>query len=183
MTRRRRLRRRLLWAGVFFGLVLLYAVVSTMRACLWCRDIVVGATKHRRRSHTRLRHVGARKGGTMYGRFSLAALVAATAVALAAPTAWADPWAADRHAQAQDAQQGVSSNPDWFERYAAAHSIREPVGDDHFRDRPDAATAPAATSGTETRWPELGLGVGLVIVLALAMLLTVRPTGVRPLPR
>jgi hypothetical protein len=35
MTQRRRLRRRLLWAGVLFGLVLLLAVVSALRVALW----------------------------------------------------------------------------------------------------------------------------------------------------
>jgi hypothetical protein len=170
MTRRRRLRRRLLWAGVFFGLVLVYAVASTMRACLWGRDVVVAATK-RRRSDTRLRQVGAREGGTMYGRFSLAALVAVTAMALAAPTAWADPWAADRYAQGQEAEP------------TAALSARGPVGDDHFRDPPDAAPVAAPTSRTETSWPQLGLGVGLVVVLALGALVTARQTRIRTLPR
>ena len=32
---RRRLRRRLFWPGVLFGLLLLYVVVSAMRLCLW----------------------------------------------------------------------------------------------------------------------------------------------------
>jgi hypothetical protein len=44
MTRRPRLRRRLLWAGVLFGLVLLLAVVSAMRVALWARPATaVGA--------------------------------------------------------------------------------------------------------------------------------------------
>jgi hypothetical protein len=172
MTRRRRLRRRLLWAGVFLGVVLLYATVSALRACLWCRDVVVGARKQpSRRPHTRQRHVGAREGGSMYGRYSLAALVAAISMALAAPAAWADPWAADRHAQAQEAQQAASSG-------------REPVGDDHFRDPPDPIPVAAVTrGGTKATWPELGLGVGLVVVLGLGALLTARQTRTRPLPR
>jgi hypothetical protein len=37
MTWRRRLRRRLLWAGVLFGLVLLLATVSVLRVALWTR--------------------------------------------------------------------------------------------------------------------------------------------------
>ena len=38
MTWRRRLKRRLLWAGVLFGLVLLYVTVSILRACVWARE-------------------------------------------------------------------------------------------------------------------------------------------------
>jgi hypothetical protein len=38
MTRRRRLRRRLLWAGVLLGLVLLLATVSAVRLMLGTRD-------------------------------------------------------------------------------------------------------------------------------------------------
>jgi hypothetical protein len=41
MTRRRRLRRRLLYAGLLFGLVLLLAAVSAMRVGVWARDEVV----------------------------------------------------------------------------------------------------------------------------------------------
>jgi hypothetical protein len=37
MTWRRRLRRRLLWAGVLLGLVVLLATVSVLRIGLWAR--------------------------------------------------------------------------------------------------------------------------------------------------
>jgi hypothetical protein len=40
MTWRRRLRRRLLWAGVLFGLVVLLATVSALRVALWTRDLL-----------------------------------------------------------------------------------------------------------------------------------------------
>ena len=40
MSRRRRLRRGLLWAGVLAGLVVLLATVSAMRVALWTRDLV-----------------------------------------------------------------------------------------------------------------------------------------------
>ena len=46
MTRRRRLRRRLLWAGVLLGLVLLLLTVSVVRVLVWVRD--AGQTKGRR---------------------------------------------------------------------------------------------------------------------------------------
>ena len=41
MNRRRRLRRRLLWAGILLGVVLLLATVSVMRVALWTRDALL----------------------------------------------------------------------------------------------------------------------------------------------
>jgi hypothetical protein len=38
MSRRRRLRRRLLWTGVLTGLLVLLAAVSALRAVVWARD-------------------------------------------------------------------------------------------------------------------------------------------------
>jgi len=43
MSRRRRLRRRLLWAGVLAGLVLLLATVSVLRIALWSRAVLAPA--------------------------------------------------------------------------------------------------------------------------------------------
>jgi ABC-type Fe3+-siderophore transport system permease subunit len=169
MSRRRRLRRRLLWAGLLFGLVLLYATVSALRVCVWCRDAVAGSAGRMREKP--------RKGGSMYARFSLVAVVAVATMAFAVPAAWGDPWSADRLAQAQ---QAASSYPDWFERYVAAHSIREPVGDDHFRDPQDAVPV-AVTSGTELEWPRVGIALGVGALLALSLFLTVRLTRVRSL--
>jgi hypothetical protein len=40
MTWRRRQRRRLIWAGALFGLVLLLATVSVLRAAVWTRDLL-----------------------------------------------------------------------------------------------------------------------------------------------
>lgn len=42
MSRRRRLRRRLLWAGVLLGLVVLLATVSVLRVGLWARQRTQG---------------------------------------------------------------------------------------------------------------------------------------------
>jgi hypothetical protein len=180
MRRRRRLRRRLLWAGVLLGLVLLYAACSTMRGWFWARNAVVAAVRPQRGGPRG--RINQRKGGSMYGKLSLAAVVAATAVALGAPAASADPWAADRHAEAQQAQAATSSYPDRFERFVAGQSIREPVGDDHFRDPPDTAPG-SATSGTAVEWPQVGIGLGIGILLAVGLLVGVRLTRPRPLPR
>jgi len=40
MSRRRRLRRRLLWAGVLLGLVLLVATLSVVRGAVWTRHLL-----------------------------------------------------------------------------------------------------------------------------------------------
>jgi quercetin dioxygenase-like cupin family protein len=48
MRRRRRLRRRLLWAGALLGLVLLLAVVSVMRVAVWTRAAIEATTFRRR---------------------------------------------------------------------------------------------------------------------------------------
>ena len=47
MNRRRRLRRRLLWAGVLFGLVLLVAALSVLDAALGVRDRVAASRRSR----------------------------------------------------------------------------------------------------------------------------------------
>ena len=43
MTRRRKLRRRLLGVGVLCGLVLLLATVSVLRVGIWTRGHLIGA--------------------------------------------------------------------------------------------------------------------------------------------
>ena len=49
MTWRKRQRRRLLWAGVLLGLVLLVAATSVLRLGLWARDAVERSVRSRRR--------------------------------------------------------------------------------------------------------------------------------------
>ena len=81
----------------------------------------------------------------------------------------------------QQAQLTGSTSPDWFERFAAAHSIREPVVDDRFRIDPTSSPAPVTvTSGRELEWPQIGIGIGLGLALALGLLLAVRLTHIRP---
>jgi hypothetical protein len=43
----RRLRRRLLWAGLLYGLAFLYVVASALRASLWLRDVAFGRAESR----------------------------------------------------------------------------------------------------------------------------------------
>jgi hypothetical protein len=42
MRRRRRIRRQLIWGTVFFGLLLVLAVVSVLRVAVWARGGLVG---------------------------------------------------------------------------------------------------------------------------------------------
>jgi hypothetical protein len=106
MTRRRRLRRRLLWAGVLLGLVLVVATASTLRLALWARDHLVAAAG-------RIRFAPPiRKENTMHSRTSFVVVAAVAALVLAAPAS-ADRWGADRRDDAS------ASAPDWFERSAA----------------------------------------------------------------
>jgi len=79
MTWRRRLRRRLLWAGVLLGLVLLLVAVSALRLCAWGRDCLTdNASRLGRRALKR-------KEGAMTRTLTLVAIaVAAVAIAPAA---------------------------------------------------------------------------------------------------
>ena len=89
MTRRRRLRHRLLWASVLLGVALLLAAVSVLRTALWARSRAVDAA-------ARIRFAPiTRKENTMYSRISLVVLAALGALLLAAP-APADGWGANR---------------------------------------------------------------------------------------
>lgn len=230
MTRRRRLRRRLLWVGVRFGLVLLLTTVSVLRVGIWTRGQLMAAAR-------RIRVVPlTRKENTMYARTSFVVVVAAAAALLLGAPASADRWGADRRdtetastsdwferaalaagakqpqvmtmldareealvakaaeprvnavdarersfAAKQVAQPTTSSSPDWAERFAATHSIREPVVDDRFTIDPTSSPAPiTVTSGSEIEWPQIGIGLGLGIALALGLLLALRMPSIRP---
>jgi hypothetical protein len=77
MTWRRRLRRRLLWAGVLLGLVVLLATVTALRLCVWGRDLLThGASRFGRLALDS-------KGGNMTRVLTLTVAVAAVAIATA----------------------------------------------------------------------------------------------------
>lgn len=183
MTRRRRLRRRLLWAGVLLSLALLLATVSVLRVVIW--------TGQRMTSHTR----PTRMENAMFRRRSLAVVAALGVLLLAAPAS-ADNWGADRlhaersqtptpdapgrrgYAQIEQLRQADASG--WFERFAAAHSLRAPVVDDRFRiDPTDTATPVVVTSGRELEWPQTGVALAFGLLLGLGLVLAVRITDSR----
>lgn len=168
MTRRRKLRRRLLWAGVLLGLVVVVAVLSVVNAGLWLHDQVRSAARDRRTKRT---------ATTTFRTAALAVLTPLVALVLVAPAS-ADRWAAD--GPIGDRALAAAPTPDWFERYVAAHSVREPVVDDRFTIDPTAATVSAATDrGGDIGWPQIGLGLGLGAALVLALLFAARPAHVR----
>jgi hypothetical protein len=179
MTRRRRVRRRLLWAGVLLSLALLLATLSVLRVALW--------TGQRTASLER----PTRKENAMFGRTSFAIVAALGALLVAAPAS-AESWGADRnddgavtsmldaHERSFDLKQVANPAPGWFERLAAAHSLREPVVDDRFRIDPANTAAPVAVSGSsEIEWPRIGVGLALGLLLGLGLMLAVRMTNVR----
>ena len=76
MTWRRRLRRRLLWAGVLLGLVLLLVAVSALRVCAWGRDLLTDNASRTRRALER-------REGTMTRTLTLVVGIALAALAIA----------------------------------------------------------------------------------------------------
>lgn len=117
------------------------------------------------------------------------AVAAPTAAAEGQPTGTHSAEAATATTQMLDARerafqvrQIVSPASDWFERFAAAHSLREPVVDDRFRIDPTADSAPVATSSArDFEWPQVGLGLLLVVAIAIGTYLIARPSRQRPL--
>jgi hypothetical protein len=176
MTRRRRLRRRLLWAGVLLGLLLLLTTVSVVRAGIWARETLLTTLI---KPHGKERRMFAKTS------FTLVAMVGAL---LLAASATADDWGAhrqevpsmlDARERALVEKQAATPAPGWLARIAAAHSVREPVVDDRFRIDPTATEAPVATTSSDVEWPQIGIGIAFAVALGLGVLLAIR----RPQPR
>lgn len=150
MTRRRRLRRRLIWAGVLLGLAVLLASVSVLRFAIWTGHQVASLTRPIRRENA------------MFRRTSLAIVAALGALLLAAPASADNP------------------SPDWLERFAAAHSLREPLVDDRFRIDPTNTGAPVAdSSAREIERPQIGVALAVGLLFGLGLVLAVRITDSR----
>lgn len=83
MTRRRRLRRRLVWAGVLVGLVLLLVAVSALRIGMWLSGLPARAVHHgrvtTRKEGTTMRHI--RHRGAVLAIVTVACLAAGAAYA------------------------------------------------------------------------------------------------------
>ena len=129
----------------------------------------------------------------MFGRTSFAIVAALGALLVAAPAS-ADNWGADRYddggvtamldarERSFKVKQVATPAPEWFERFAAAHALREPVVDDRFRIDPTSSPSPVAVvpSARELEWPQIGVGLALGVLLGLGLVLAVRIVDVRP---
>lgn len=144
----------------------------------------------------------------MTRRITFITAVAAAALVVGVPAAFADPWGADR----QDSPSVVGS-PDLVDRVIAARqkeqvamldarerslgplrgdvstpivvTYRPLVGDGGDRFVIDGGSTPATVtasgSGREIEWPQIGFGVLLGIVLALGLTFVMRTTRSREL--
>ena len=186
MTWRRRLRRRLLWAGVLLGLVLLLLAVSVLRACAWSRDVLND-------NASRMRQAIERKRGTMTRTLTLIVAIAAAALAVA-PVALGEGRLAPLYPPSQ-----VATYPDAAERPAARPSaldLASAAGRLQFSAVRDAFTArapghpppyhaplatPRATRGGGVEWPQIGVGVAAGLALAIGIGLAVQTVRARPL--
>jgi hypothetical protein len=75
----------------------------------------------------------------------------------------------------------VATNPDWFERAAAA-AVRDDVAAITAASAsPDVADESSARSGREVEWSQLGAGFGIGLLLALGAYAGVRIARSRPL--
>ena len=142
----------------------------------------------------------------MTPKISLIIGVAAAALAVGVPTAFADGRYTDSHERSGAVATTQNASPDWFERAAAA-AIRDANGVAGYRDggertlvvqqptlagysdagaRSGPIVSPpevsvSADTGSGLEWPELGIGFGFGILLAVGLFLAMRMTKVRPL--
>jgi hypothetical protein len=189
MTRRRRLKRRLFWAGVLIGVVLVYAAVSVLRIWVWSRN----AARSSFDNGVRATKTPGRK---MTPEITFVTGLAVAALALGVLTALGEGRLAgspepDRAAYVyvnertklanQDARPTtLAGYVDAAERalrvagakIAETHSVIRP-GDDHVLDPRSVptptASARSASAGSDIVWPQLGVGFGLGILLATGM--------------
>jgi hypothetical protein len=197
MTRRRQLRRRLFWAGVLVGVVLLYATVSVLRVWVWSRDAArsIFANGGRATTYT---------SGRMSRKITIVTGLVAAALAIGVPTALGeggltgspepDGAAFFANERATLAAEGALRSPppgymDAAERalrrakakFAQKHSVIRP-GADHVLAPPSQPTiAVSASSGSDIEWSQLGVGVGIGIMLATGLWVVLRTTRTGPL--
>jgi len=198
MTWRRRLRRRLLWAGVLLGLVLLLVAVSVLRFCAWGRDLVTDNASRSGRAFER-------KEGTMPPRtLTLVVGIAVAALAIA-PTALGKGRLAplspppSQVATYRDAGDATTARASLLHLAGATGTldvaaISKAVATD--RDAGDATTARVSLlhlvgatgtlngGHTDNGWSQIAIGIAIGIGMALAIGLgfAVQTKRARPLP-
>jgi hypothetical protein len=193
MTWRRRLLRRLLWAGVLLGLVLLLIVVSGLRVGVRGRDLLTG-------NASRLGpRVLARKEGTMTRTLTLIVGIAIAASAFA-PAALGEGRLAPLYppSQVTTYREPIGHPPpraSMLDLANAAGGLRihtlgkglASYGDAAERAVPISATGGTTVatgsvdSGRDIDWPQVGIGFGLGIVLVIGVGLGVQALRGRPL--
>jgi len=200
-------RRRVLWAGVILGLVLLFLVTSVLRLYLWCGRMLTGVRAISRVARLPIRPAW-RSGVTGRSRtamFSKTSLVAPVMAALAL-TAAASPGAAPDRPE----EGALRSTPTRLGSAAprpeegALRSTPTAAADagpqvftpraDYGADRRVVAQRPAqaptlkaseATGSSDTDWSQIGIAFGLGALLATAVVVAVRvkPGPVGPATR
>jgi hypothetical protein len=205
MNRRRRLRRRLLWASVLLGLLALLVVVSVVRACAWGRDHLLTQTASRPQ-----RRAIDTKGGKMTRTLTLVLAIALAAVAIA-------PVALGEQRARPSERTSVAAYRDAGERLATPHAITQRPGrvvpgstaphsssfavgnalatyGDSGPHRGSNTTPPLAakptyttvetprvTSNGDVEWPQIGIGVALGIAVAIGVAISLQALRSRPL--
>jgi hypothetical protein len=191
MTWRRKLRRRLLWAGLLLGLVLLYVTVSVLRFLVCSRDLVVNATSGGWAT-------GHKGGKGMSRKLTLVIGIAAAALAVV-PAAYGEGrlagsiepdavayYYANEHSTLAAALDDVTvvRRPDSHDIARTSSPGYVDAGERSIRiGRTTVAAIPtgSVSSGSGIEWPQLGIGFGLGILLAASLWLAVRMTRSRPL--
>ena len=201
-------RRRVLWAGVILGLVLLFLVTSVLRLYLWCGRMLTGVHAIPRVARLPI-HPAWRSGVTGRSRtamFSKTSLVAPVMAALAL-TAAASPGAApDRPEEgalrstptrlgsaAPRPEEGAlrstptaaaDAGPQVFTPRADYGADRRVVAAQRLAQAP-TLKASEATGSSDTEWSQIGIAFGLGALLATAVVVAVRlkPGPVGPATR
>ena len=201
-------RRRVLWAGVILGLVLLFLVTSVLRLYLWCGRMLTGVHAIPRVARLPI-HPAWRSGVTGRSRtamFSKTSLVAPVMAALALTAAASPGAAADRPEEgalrSTPTQLGSAAPRPEEGALRSTPTAAADAGPQVFTPRADygadrrvvAAQRPAqaptlkaseATGSSDTDWSQIGIAFGLGALLATAVVVAVRlkPGPVGPATR
>jgi len=182
-------RRRVLWAGVILGLVLLFLVTSVLRLYLWCGRMLTGVHAIPRVARLPI-HPAWRSGVTGRSRtamFSKTSLVAPVMAALAL-TAAASPGAApdrpEEGALRSTPTAAADAGPQVFTPRADYGADRRVVAAQRLAQAP-TLKASEATGSSDTDWSQIGIAFGLGALLATAVVVAVRvkPGPVGPATR
>lgn len=189
MTRRRRLRRRLVWAGVLFGLVLLLVAVSTLRVCAWGRGLLTdNASRLGRRALERKEEAMTRTLTLVVGIAIAALTIAPMALgegrlAPLYPPSQVTTYQEPRgHPPARTSMLELANAAGKLDVATISKALAT------YRDGPErtipvstTVQATSASSGSDIEWSQVGVAFGLGILLAVGLGLGVRAVRARPI--